>query len=52
MDKENAAYICHMIYNDYYSAIKILKKEILPFSIIWTDLEDIVLSEISQTNTV
>ena len=37
---------------EYYSAIK--KNEILPFAAIWMDLEDIMLSEISQrkTNTV
>ena len=35
-----------------YSAIK--KNEILPFATTWMDLEDIMLSEISQrkTNTV
>ena len=32
---------------EYYSAIK--KKEILPFAITWLDLEDILLSEINQT---
>ena len=31
-----------------YSAIK--KKEILPFGTIWMNLEDIMLSEISQTH--
>ena len=31
----------------YYSAIK--KNEILPFVTTWMDLEDIMLSEISQT---
>ena len=31
----------------YYSAVK--KKEILPFVATWMDLEDIMLSEISQT---
>ena len=35
---------------EYYSAIK--KNEILPFEITCMDLEDIMLSEISQTNTV
>ena len=32
---------------EYYSAIK--KNEIVPFSKIWMDLEDIMLSEISHT---
>ena len=32
---------------DYYSAIK--KNEILPFGTTWISLEDIVLSEVSQT---
>ena len=31
---------------EYYSTIK---KEILPFVTIWIDLEDIMISEISQT---
>ena len=35
---------------EYYSAIK--KNEILPFETTCMDLEDIMLSEISQTNTV
>ena len=37
-----------VIDNRYYSAIK-KKKEILPFAITWLDLEDILLSEINQT---
>ena len=32
---------------EYYSAIK--KNEILPFATIWMELEDITLSEISQS---
>ena len=32
---------------EYYSAIK--KNEILPFATTWMDLEDIMLSEINQT---
>ena len=32
---------------EYYSAIK--KNEILSFSTMWMNLEDIILSEISQT---
>ena len=31
---------------EYYSAIK--KNEILPFATMWMDLEDIMLSELSQ----
>ena len=39
--------VCAHVYHvEYYSAIK---KETLPFATIWMDLEDIVLSEISQT---
>ena len=34
---------------EYYSAIK--KNEILPFGTTWMDLEDIILSEISQRKT-
>ena len=34
---------------EYYSAIK--KNEILPFATTWMDLEGIMLSEISQTET-
>ena len=33
----------------YYSAIK--RNEILPFAATWMDLENIMLSEIIQTNT-
>ena len=32
---------------EYFSAIK--KKKILPFAIVWMDLESIMLSEISQS---
>ena len=32
---------------EYYSAVK--KKKILPFATVWMDLENIVLSEISQS---
>ena len=32
---------------DYYSAIK--KNKMLPFAVIWMDLEGIMLSEVSQT---
>ena len=44
MDKEDVVYIYAM---EYYSAIK--KNETLPFATTWMDLEDIMLSEISQT---
>ena len=32
---------------EYYSALK--KKELLPFATVWVDLENIMLSEISQS---
>ena len=44
MDKEDAVYIYTM---EYYSAIK--KNEIMSFAATWTDLQGIMLSEISQT---
>ena len=34
-------------YDEYYSAIK--KNKILPFAAMWVDLENIILSEVSQT---
>ena len=34
---------------EYYSAVK--KNEILPFAATWRDLENIILSEVSQTKT-
>ena len=37
----------HLYTMDYYSAIK--KNEILPFATRWMELEDIILSEISQS---
>ena len=43
MDKKDVIYI--YIYK-YYSAIKM--NIILPFAAMWVDLEDIMLSEISQ----
>ena len=39
-------YICTA---DYYSAIR--KNKILPFAATWMDLEIIILSEVSQTQT-
>ena len=45
MDKEN---VCINTMG-YYSALK--KNEILPFATTWMDLEGIMLSEISQTET-
>ena len=36
----------HTHTHEYYSAIK--KKEILPFAATWMDLENIMLSEVSQ----
>ena len=45
MDKEVVVHI----YNEYYSAIK--KNEVMPFSETWTDLEILVLSEVSQRKT-
>ena len=44
MDKENVVYIHAM---ECYSALK--RKETLPFVTTWMDLDDIMLSEISQT---
>ena len=44
IDKKCYKYIYAM---EYYSAIK--KYKILPFAAMWMDLENIMLSEISQT---
>ena len=44
MDKEDVVHIYTM---EYYLAIK--KNEIMPFAIIWMDLEIVILSEVSQT---
>ena len=45
MDKED------VVHNtmEYYSAIK--KNKIMPFTATWMDLEIIILSEVSQTDT-
>ena len=40
--------VCVCVYTmEYYSGIE--KNEIMPFAATWTDLEIIILSEISQT---
>ena len=44
MDKEDVVYIYTM---EYYSAMR--KNEILPFATMWMEREDILLSEISQS---
>ena len=46
MDKEDVVHI----YNEYYSVIK--KKEMMPFSATWIDLEIIILSEVRQRKTI
>lgn len=45
MDSENVMFLPHM--KEYYSPIK--KKEILLFVITWMNLDNIMLSKISQT---
>ena len=40
----------HMYTMEYYSAIE--KNEILPFATIWTELEGIMLSKVSQRKTI
>ena len=42
MGKENVV----PIYNEYHPAVN--QKEILPFTTMWTDLEGIMVSEVSQ----
>ena len=39
--------MCYVYTMEYYSAIK--KNEIMPFAATWMDLENIILSEVSQT---
>ena len=41
MDEEDVVHI--------YNGILAIKNEILPFAIMWMDLDDIMLSEVSQT---
>lgn len=50
MDKENVSgiHITHTQWN-IYSALR--KKEILSFVITWVNLEDVMLSDISQRET-
>ena len=50
MDKEEVIHThthTHTHTHEYYLAMR--KKEILPFSTIWVNLEGIILSEVSQT---
>ena len=35
---------------EYYSAVK--KNKVMPFAATWMQLETIILSEVSQTNTI
>ena len=47
MDKEDVVYIYIHIYTmKYYSAIR--KNEIMSFAATWTDIQIVILSEISQ----
>ena len=39
--------MCYMYTMEYYSAIK--KNEAMPFIATWMDLENVILSEVSQT---
>ena len=41
--------MCCIFTAEYYSAIK--KNEIMPFATTWMDLEIVILSEVSQTET-
>ena len=42
--------LCYIYTMEYYSAVK--KKKILPFVTAWMDLENIMLSELSQSEKV
>ena len=46
-------YVCIYAYTYMYSGILFShkKKEVLPFAATWMDLENIILSEVSQTKT-
>ena len=46
MDKENVVFV-HIYIMEHYSTIK--RKEILAYVTTWMNLEDIMLSEISQS---
>ena len=49
MDKEDVMCVCVCVHThtmEYYSAIK--KNEIMSFAATWTDLEIIILNEVSQ----
>ena len=45
IDKQNVVYIIHAM--EYYSALK--RKEILKHATVWVNTEDIMLSEINQS---
>ena len=52
MDKEDVVHThthTHTHTMEYYSAIE--KNEILPFAMMWMEIESIMLSEISQRKT-
>ena len=47
LDKEDVVYVFNRILLSHKK-----KNEILPFAAMWMDLENSMLSEISQTNTI
>ena len=55
MDKENVAYLVHCvsvyIHTDNGILFSYKKNETVPFATSWMDLEDIMLSEVSETKT-